>query len=98
MTKSPVRGAFCYVFGIISRCRHDLPGGLAASWMAHLCGLCDAQAPSENVTRRTAGPCPLRGMRAKATQATTDQTPALARSPTCEARKMQPNEGTLQAP
>ncbi|ARQ71119.1 DUF5685 family protein [Streptomyces marincola] len=77
------------MFGIIRPCRHRLPGGLAADWMAHLCGLClalrgthgqaarvatnydgllisvlhDAQAPSENVARRTAGPCPLRGMR-----------------------------------
>ncbi|WP_049571573.1 DUF5685 family protein [Streptomyces sp. SBT349] len=78
------------MFGIIRPCRHRLPGGLRAEWMAHLCGLClalrsthgqaarlatnydgllisvlhDAQTePGGTGGRRTAGPCPLRGMR-----------------------------------
>jgi hypothetical protein len=28
------------MFGILRPCRHRLPGDLATSWMAHLCGLC----------------------------------------------------------
>ncbi|TDC06263.1 hypothetical protein E1265_34880, partial [Streptomyces sp. 8K308] len=28
------------MFGIIRPCRHRLPGGLAAEWLGHLCGLC----------------------------------------------------------
>ncbi|GHF81561.1 DUF5685 family protein [Streptomyces griseosporeus] len=77
------------MFGIVRPCRHRLGEGLAAQWMAHLCGLClalrkdhgqfarivtnydgllisvltEAQAGKSADGRRTAGPCPLRGMR-----------------------------------
>lgn len=77
------------MFGIIRPCRHRMSEGMAASWMAHLCGLClalrdghgqfaraatnydgliisvlvEAQSASSDDGRRTAGPCPLRGMR-----------------------------------
>ncbi|NKQ23948.1 DUF5685 family protein [Streptomyces galbus] len=77
------------MFGIVRPCRHRLGEGLAAQWMAHLCGLClalrrdhgqfarvvtnydgllisvltEAQAGPAPGARRTAGPCPLRGMR-----------------------------------
>jgi Family of unknown function (DUF5685) len=77
------------MFGIIRPCRHRLSEGMAASWAAHLCGLClalrdghgqfarvatnydgliisvlvEAQSAPSDDRRRTAGPCPLRGMR-----------------------------------
>jgi hypothetical protein len=77
------------MFGIIRPCRHRMSEGLAASWLAHLCGLClalrdghgqfarvatnydgliisvlvEAQSAPSDDRRRTAGPCPLRGMR-----------------------------------
>jgi hypothetical protein len=77
------------MFGIIRPCRHRMSEGLAASWLAHLCGLClalrdghgqfariatnydglivsvlvEAQSAPTADLRRTAGPCPLRGMR-----------------------------------
>ncbi|NJP47479.1 DUF5685 family protein [Actinacidiphila epipremni] len=77
------------MFGIIRPCRHRMSEGMAASWVAHLCGLClalrdghgqvariatnydgliisvlvEAQTPAGAGHRRTAGPCPLRGMR-----------------------------------
>ncbi|BBA96478.1 putative regulatory protein [Actinacidiphila reveromycinica] len=77
------------MFGIIRPCRHRMSEGMAASWLAHLCGLClalrdghgqfarvatnydglvisvlvEAQTASTAGRRRTAGPCPLRGMR-----------------------------------
>jgi hypothetical protein len=80
------------VFGIIRPCRHRMSQGMAATWLAHLCGLClalrdghgqfarvatnydglvvsvlvEAQSPGtadRGAGRRTAGPCPLRGMR-----------------------------------
>jgi hypothetical protein len=77
------------MFGIIRPCRHRMSAGTAASWLAHLCGLClalrdghgqfarvatnydglvvsvlvEAQCAPSDERRRTAGPCPLRGMR-----------------------------------
>jgi hypothetical protein len=77
------------MFGIIRPCRHRMSEGMAASWVAHLCGLClalrdghgqfarvatnydgliisvlvEAQSTATADLRRTAGPCPLRGMR-----------------------------------
>ncbi|MFI0722153.1 DUF5685 family protein [Streptomyces sp. NPDC021224] len=78
------------MFGIIRPCRHRMSEGMAASWVAHLCGLClalrdghgqvariatnydglivsvlvEAQTAADaGQQRRTAGPCPLRGMR-----------------------------------
>ncbi|HEY5833803.1 DUF5685 family protein [Streptomyces sp.] len=77
------------MFGIIRPCRHRMSEGMAASWVAHLCGLClalrdghgqfartatnydgliisvlvEAQSAPADDRRRTAGPCPLRGMR-----------------------------------
>jgi Family of unknown function (DUF5685) len=77
------------MFGIIRPCRHRMSEGMAASWLAHLCGLClalrdghgqfarvatnydglvisvlaEAQSAPADSRRRTAGPCPLRGMR-----------------------------------
>src|SRR5882757_2995928 len=77
------------MFGIIRPCRHRMSEGMAASWLAHLCGLClalrdghgqfarvatnydglvvsvltEAQTAPGDGRRRTAGPCPLRGMR-----------------------------------
>ncbi|SHN11577.1 DUF5685 family protein [Actinacidiphila paucisporea] len=77
------------MFGIIRPCRHRMSPGMAASWLAHLCGLClalrdghgqvariatnydglvisvlvEAQTAATADLRRTAGPCPLRGMR-----------------------------------
>ncbi|WP_329180248.1 DUF5685 family protein [Streptomyces sp. NBC_01477] len=77
------------MFGIIRPCRHRMSEGMAASWLAHLCGLClalrdghgqaariatnydgliisvlvEAQTAAGADLRRTAGPCPLRGMR-----------------------------------
>ncbi|MFG1807267.1 DUF5685 family protein [Streptomyces sp. NPDC049040] len=77
------------MFGIIRPCRHRMSEGMAASWLAHLCGLClalrdghgqvariatnydgliisvlvEAQTAATADRRRTAGPCPLRGMR-----------------------------------
>ncbi|MEW1865578.1 DUF5685 family protein [Streptomyces sp. NPDC088194] len=77
------------MFGIIRPCRHRMSEGMAASWLAHLCGLClalrdghgqfarvatnydgliisvlvEAQSTPTADQRRTAGPCPLRGMR-----------------------------------
>lgn len=77
------------MFGIIRPCRHRMSEGMAASWLAHLCGLClalrdghgqfarvatnydgliisvlvEAQSAPGDDRRRTAGPCPLRGMR-----------------------------------
>lgn len=77
------------MFGIIRPCRHRMSEGMAASWVAHLCGLClalrdghgqfarvatnydgliisvlvEAQSAPASDARRTAGPCPLRGMR-----------------------------------
>ncbi|SEG58403.1 hypothetical protein SAMN05216223_106425 [Actinacidiphila yanglinensis] len=77
------------MFGIIRPCRHRMSEGMAASWLAHLCGLClalrdghgqfariatnydgliisvlvEAQSAPTPELRRTAGPCPLRGMR-----------------------------------
>lgn len=77
------------MFGIIRPCRHRMSEGMAASWLAHLCGLClalrdghgqvariatnydgliisvlvEAQTAGTADLRRTAGPCPLRGMR-----------------------------------
>lgn len=77
------------MFGIIRPCRHRMSEGMAASWLAHLCGLClalrdghgqlarvatnydglvisvlvEAQSTPADDARRTAGPCPLRGMR-----------------------------------
>jgi Family of unknown function (DUF5685) len=77
------------MFGIIRPCRHRMSEGMAASWLAHLCGLClalrdghgqfarvatnydgliisvlvEAQSAPADDRRRTAGPCPLRGMR-----------------------------------
>ncbi|WP_225845827.1 DUF5685 family protein [Streptomyces sp. HPF1205] len=77
------------MFGIIRPCRHRMSEGMAASWVAHLCGLClalrdghgqfarvatnydglvisvlvEAQSAPAPDGRRTAGPCPLRGMR-----------------------------------
>ncbi|WP_435175735.1 DUF5685 family protein [Actinacidiphila sp. bgisy145] len=77
------------MFGIIRPCRHRMSEGMAASWLAHLCGLClalrdghgqfarvatnydgliisvlvEAQSAPTPAQRRTAGPCPLRGMR-----------------------------------
>ena len=80
------------MFGIIRPCRHRMSEGMAASWTAHLCGLClalrdghgqfarvatnydglvisvlaEAQSAPSADGRRTAGPCPLRGMRTAA--------------------------------
>ncbi|WP_165956345.1 DUF5685 family protein [Streptomyces hainanensis] len=42
------------MFGIIRPCRHRLPGGLAAEWMGHLCGLCLALRRVHGQAARTA--------------------------------------------
>lgn len=102
------------VFGIIGPCRHRMQEGMAASWLAHLCGLClalrdghgqfarvatnydgpiisvlvEAQSTPADDRRRTAGPCPLRGMRSAPVAMGEGARPAAAVSPVLASAKV----------